>query len=50
MLLIDLLTGGGVGLGSVLQTRLMDVAGDGQTLATALSHGEFGQATMGNGA
>lgn len=31
----------GGGLGSVLQTRLMDVAGDAQTLAAALHHSAF---------
>ncbi len=44
MLLIVLLIGGGVGLGSVLQTRLMDVAGEGQTLAAALNHSAFNTA------
>lgn len=44
MLLINLLIGGGVGLGSVLQARLMDVAGDGQTLAAALNHSAFNTA------
>ena len=44
MLLISLLIGGGVGLGSVLQARLMDVAGDGQTLAAALNHSAFNTA------
>ncbi len=44
MLPIDLLIGGGVGLGSVLQARLMDVAGEGQTLAAALNHSAFNTA------
>ncbi len=44
MLLISLLIGGGVGLGSVLQARLMDVAGEGQTLAAALNHSAFNTA------
>jgi DHA1 family inner membrane transport protein len=35
------LIGLGGGLGSVLQTRLMDVAGDAQTLAAALHHSAF---------
>ena len=35
---------GGGGLGSVLQTRLMDVAGDAQTLAAALNHSAFNTA------
>ncbi len=39
-----LLIGGGVGLGSVLQARLMDVAGDGQTLAASLNHSAFNTA------
>ena len=38
------LIGGGGGLGSVLQTRLMDVAGDAQTLAAALNHSAFNTA------
>lgn len=33
--------GGGGGLGIVLQTRLMDVAGDAQSLAAALNHSAF---------
>ncbi|ESQ81915.1 hypothetical protein AEAC466_19485 [Asticcacaulis sp. AC466] len=33
--------GGGGGLGIMLQTRLMDVAGDAQTLAAALNHSAF---------
>jgi len=36
-----LLTGFGVALATVLQTRLMDVAGDAQTLAAALNHSAF---------
>lgn len=36
-----LLAGGGGGLGSVLQARLMDVARDAQTLAAALDHSAF---------
>jgi DHA1 family inner membrane transport protein len=44
MLLINLLIGGGVGLGAVLQARLMDVAGEGQTLAAALNHSAFNTA------
>jgi DHA1 family inner membrane transport protein len=35
------LIGCGGGLGAVLQTRLMDVAGDAQTLAAALNHSAF---------
>ncbi len=35
------LVGCGGGLGAVLQTRLMDVAGDAQTLAAALHHSAF---------
>ena len=35
------LIGCGGGLGSVLQTRLMDVAGDAQTLAAAAHHSAF---------
>ncbi|WP_114393083.1 MFS transporter [Oleisolibacter albus] len=35
------LIGGGGGLGTVLQTRLMDVAEDAQTLAAALNHSAF---------
>lgn len=38
------LVGGGGGLGSILQTRLMDVAGDAQTLAAALNHSAFNTA------
>lgn len=36
--------GGGVALGAVLQTRLMDVAGDAQALAAALNHSAFNTA------
>ncbi|WP_150291816.1 MFS transporter [Sphingobium estronivorans] len=39
--LVIFLIGGGGGLGSVLQTRLMDVAGDAQTLAAAAHHSAF---------
>jgi DHA1 family inner membrane transport protein len=38
------LIGCGGGLGSVLQTRLMDVAGDAQTLAAAAHHAAFNMA------
>jgi DHA1 family inner membrane transport protein len=38
------LIGAGGGLGTVLQTRLMDVAGDAQTLAAALHHSAFNMA------
>lgn len=38
------LIGCGGGLGAVLQTRLMDVAGDAQTLAAALNHSAFNTA------
>ena len=38
MLLVVLCIGAGGGLGSILQTRLMDVAGEAQTLAAALNH------------
>lgn len=38
---VALLIGCGGGLGAVLQTRLMDVAGDAQTLAAALNHSAF---------
>jgi DHA1 family inner membrane transport protein len=44
MLPIILLIGCGGGLGAVLQARLMDVAGDGQTLAAALNHSAFNTA------
>ena len=36
-----MMIGIGGGLGSILQTRLMDVAGDAQTLAAALNHSAF---------
>lgn len=36
--------GAGVALGTVLQTRLMDVAGDAQALAAALNHSAFNTA------
>lgn len=38
------LIGASGGLGAVLQTRLMDVAGDGQTLAAAMNHSAFNTA------
>ena len=41
MMAVTFLIGGGGGLGSILQTRLMDVAGDAQTLAAALNHSAF---------
>lgn len=41
---IVFLIGGTGGLGIVLQTRLMDVAGDAQTLAAALNHSAFNTA------
>ncbi|MDF0543441.1 MFS transporter [Sphingobium sp. H39-3-25] len=44
MLLIVLAIGLGGGLGSPLQTRLMDVAGDAQALAAALNHSAFNTA------
>jgi len=44
VLIVVLMIGGGGGLGSVLQTRLMDVAGDAQTLAAALNHSAFNTA------
>jgi DHA1 family inner membrane transport protein len=44
MLVVVFLIGGGGGLGSILQTRLMDVAGDAQTLAAALNHSAFNTA------
>ncbi|WP_299173201.1 MFS transporter [uncultured Brevundimonas sp.] len=44
MMGVVFLIGGGGGLGSVLQTRLMDVAGDAQTLAAALNHSAFNTA------
>jgi DHA1 family inner membrane transport protein len=42
--LVIFLIGCGGGLGSVLQTRLMDVAGDAQTLAAAAHHAAFNMA------
>ena len=44
MMVVVFLIGGGGGLGSILQTRLMDVAGDAQTLAAALNHSAFNTA------
>lgn len=44
MLVIVLFIGFGGGLGSILQTRLMDVAGEAQTLAAALNHSAFNTA------
>ncbi len=41
MLVVVFLVGNGGGLGSILQTRLMDVAGEAQTLAAALNHSAF---------
>ena len=41
LLAVSVMIGIGGGLGSVLQTRLMDVAGDAQTLAAALNHSAF---------
>lgn len=41
LLIVIVMIGMGGGLGSVLQTRLMDVAGDAQTLAAALNHSAF---------
>ena len=43
-MVVVFLIGGGGGLGSILQTRLMDVAGDAQTLAAALNHSAFNTA------
>ncbi|MGQ9364912.1 MFS transporter [Azospirillum sp. ST 5-10] len=42
--LVVFLIGGGGGLGTALQTRLMDVAEDAQTLAAALNHSAFNAA------
>lgn len=42
--LVVFLIGGGGGLGAALQTRLMDVAEDAQTLAAALNHSAFNAA------
>ncbi len=44
LLPVVFLIGCGGGLGTVLQTRLMDVAGDAQTLAAALNHSAFNAA------
>lgn len=44
LMVVVFLIGGGGGLGSILQTRLMDVAGDAQTLAAALNHSAFNTA------
>jgi len=44
LMVVVFLIGGGGGLGSVLQTRLMDVAGDAQTLAAAMNHSAFNTA------
>lgn len=44
LLPVVFLIGCGGGLGSVLQTRLMDVAGEAQTLAAALNHSAFNTA------
>lgn len=44
MLVVVLFIGVGGGLGSILQTRLMDVAGEAQTLAAALNHSAFNTA------
>ena len=41
LLVVIVLIGIGGGLGSILQTRLMDVAGEAQTLAAALNHSAF---------
>jgi DHA1 family inner membrane transport protein len=43
-LLVVTLIGLGGGLGAILQTRLMDVAGEAQTLAAALNHSAFNTA------
>ncbi len=44
MLPVIVLIGCGGGLGTILQTRLMDVAGEAQTLAAALNHSAFNTA------
>lgn len=44
LLPVVFLIGCGGGLGAVLQTRLMDVAGEAQTLAAALNHSAFNAA------
>jgi DHA1 family inner membrane transport protein len=41
---VVVLVGCGGGLGTILQTRLMDVAGEAQTLAAALNHSAFNTA------
>jgi DHA1 family inner membrane transport protein len=42
--LVIFMIGSGGGLGAMLQTRLMDVADDAQTLAAALNHSAFNTA------
>ncbi|GAA0609385.1 MFS transporter [Brevundimonas kwangchunensis] len=44
MLVVVLCVGAGGGLGSILQTRLMDVAGEAQVLSAALNHSAFNTA------
>ncbi|CAN5331542.1 MFS transporter [soil metagenome] len=44
VLFVIVMIGSGMGLGSLLQTRLMDVAGDAQTLAAALNPSAFNPA------
>jgi DHA1 family inner membrane transport protein len=44
MLIVVVFIGVGGGLGSILQTRLMDVAGEAQTMAAALNHSAFNTA------
>lgn len=44
MMLVVLCVGAGGGLGSILQTRLMDVAGEAQVLSAALNHSAFNTA------
>ena len=44
MAILAFMIGMGGGLGTILQTRLMDVAGDAQTLAAALNHSAFNTA------
>jgi DHA1 family inner membrane transport protein len=41
LMVVVFLIGCGGGLGTILQTRLMDVAGEAQTLAAALNHSAF---------
>ena len=41
MCAVCFLVGNGGGLGTILQSRLMDVAGDGQTMAASLNHSAF---------